>query len=61
MDAIAERLDSKLREWNPVTANEVRALGNEIMGLADNNTLDLMRSRSVEQEVLDFLDEPKSR
>ena len=61
MDAIAERLDAKLREWNPVTANEVRALVTEIMGLADDNALDLMRSRSVEQEVLDLLDEPKSR
>lgn len=61
MDAIAEKLDSKLRKWKPETANEVRALVNEIMGLADDDALDLMRSRSVEQEVLDLLDEPGSR
>ena len=61
MDAIAEKLDSKLREWKPETANEVRALVNEIMSLADDDVLDLMRSRSVEQEVLDLLDEPRSR
>jgi hypothetical protein len=61
MDATAEKLDSKLRKWKPETANEVRALVNEIMSLADDDALDLMRSRSVEQEVLDLLDEPSSR
>ena len=61
MDAIAEKLDLKLREWKPETAKEVRTLINEIMGLADDDALDLMRSRSVEQEVLDLLDEPCSR
>ena len=61
MDAIAEKLDSKLRQWKPETSNEVRALVDEIIGLADDNALDLMRSRAVEQEVLDLLDEPTSR
>ena len=61
MDAIAEKLDSKLREWKPETAKEVRALVDEIIGLADDNALDLMRSRAVEQEVLNLLDEPTSR
>lgn len=61
MDALAAKLDSKLREWKPETAEEVRALVNEIMGLADTDALDLMRSRAVEQEVLDLLDEPHSR
>jgi len=61
MDAIAEKLDSKLREWKPETSKEVRALVTEIIGLADDNALDLMRSRAVEQEVLDILDEPTSR
>lgn len=61
MDAVAEKLDSKLREWKPETADEVRAIVIEIMGLADDDALDLMRSRSVEQEVLDLLDEPDSR
>jgi hypothetical protein len=61
MDALAIKLDSKLREWKPETAQEVRALVKEIMGLADHDALDLMRSRIVEQEVLDLLDEPRSR
>jgi hypothetical protein len=61
MDALAVKLDSKLREWKPETAEEVRALVNEIMGLADTDSLDLVRSRAVEQEVLDLLDEPHSR
>lgn len=61
MDALAAKLDSKLREWKPETAQEVRVLVNEIMGLADNDALHLMRSRIVEQEVLDLLDEPSSR
>jgi hypothetical protein len=61
MDALAAKLDSKLREWKPETAKEVRALVDEIMSLADTDSLDLMRSRAVEQEVLDLLDEPRSR
>jgi hypothetical protein len=60
MDALAAKLDSKLREWRPKTAEEVRALVNEIMCLADDDALDLVRSRTVEQEVLDLLDEPRS-
>lgn len=61
MDALAVKLDSKLREWKPETVEEVRALVDEIMVLADNDVLDLMRSRAVEQEVLDLIDEPRSR
>lgn len=61
MDALAVKLDSKLREWKSESAEEVRTLVDEIMGLADSDALDLMRSRVVEQEVLDLLDEPRSR
>jgi hypothetical protein len=61
MDAIAEKLDSKLREWRPETSREVRALVDEIIELADEDALDLLRSRAVEQEVLDVLDEPTAR
>jgi len=61
MDAITEKLDSKLRNWKPETAKEVRTLVNEIMDLDDDDALDLMRSRSAEQEVLDLLDKPNSR
>ena len=51
-DALAVKLDSKLREWKPEPAEEVRALLNEIMGLADDDSLNLVRSRAVEEEVL---------
>jgi len=61
MDVLAERLDQKLREWSPETADQVRNQVVEIIELADQGLLDLVRSRKVEQEVLDLLDEPKSR
>ena len=61
MDALAEMLDSKLRMWNPETAAQVRERVAEVIELADHHILDLMRSRSTEQEVLDLLDEPSTR
>ena len=61
MDAVAEKLDAKLSEWKPQISQEVRALVWEVIDAADNDVLDLMRSRAVEQEVLDNLDEPASR
>ena len=61
MDALAERLDRKLQEWAPETAEQVRNQVVEIIELADEGLLDIVRSRKVEQEVLDLLDEPTSR
>ncbi|MBV9038869.1 MAG: hypothetical protein JO182_30570 [Acidobacteriaceae bacterium] len=61
MDALLEKLDIKLREWKPETAEDVRQRVGEIIDLADQNALDLLRSRSVEQEVLDLLDQPISQ
>ncbi len=61
MDAIAEKLDTKLSKWKPEISREVRALVSQVIDAADNNTLDVMRSRAVEQEVLDQLDEPVDR
>jgi hypothetical protein len=61
VDALAEKLDAKLREWKPETAAEVRQRVAEVIDLADQDVLDLMRSRAAEQEVLDLLDEPTSR
>ena len=61
MEAIAERLETKLHEWKPETSQKVRALVAEIIELADDDALDIARSRSVEQEVLDILDEPTTR
>ena len=61
MDALAEKLDARLRKWKPQTAAQVRARVKEIMTLADQDALDLLRSRAVEQQVLETLDEPASR
>jgi hypothetical protein len=61
MDALLETLNTKLREWKPETAAQVRERVSEIITLADQDALDLLRSRAVEQEVLDILDEPTSR
>ena len=55
MDALAERLDKRLREWSRETAEQVRSQVAEIIDLADKGLLDVVRSRKVEQEVLDFL------
>lgn len=61
MEAIAETLEQRLREWKPETSQKVRALVAEIIELADDDALDIGRSRGVEQEVLDILDESSSR
>ena len=61
MDALAEQLDVKLREWQPETANQVRQRIAEIIALADQDAVDVLRSRVIEQEVLDILDAPTTR
>ena len=61
MDAVAEKLDTKLSKWRPEISQKVRALVSQVIDAADNDALDLMRSRAIEQEVLDQLDEPASR
>ena len=61
MDALAEKLEAKLRTWNPDTAAQVRERVAELIDLADDDVLDLMHSRAREQEVLDLLDEPTAR
>ena len=43
------------------TAKEVEKLVSEIIDLADRDAVGLLRSREVEQEVLDILDERKTR
>ena len=59
MDALAEMLDTKLRTWKPETADQVRARVSEVIELADDDVLDVMRARTREQEVLDLLDESR--
>ena len=61
MDVLVETLNARLREWKPETSAEVRERVAEIIGLADQDVLDLLRSRSLEQDVLDILDEPAAR
>ncbi len=61
MDALAEKLDDRLRTWKPETAAQVRERIAEVIELADEDVLDLARSRDREQEVLDILDEPPTR
>jgi len=61
MDALAEKLDTKLRTWKPETAAQVRERVAEVIELADDDLLDLRQSRAREQEVLDMLDEPPAR
>jgi hypothetical protein len=56
MDAVLEKLDEKLREWTPEKADEVRQHLLELIQVADADLLDIMRSRAVEQQVLDLLD-----
>jgi len=61
MTAIARQLDEKLKSWTPETAEKVENLVSEIIRLADADALDLLRSRAVEQEVIEILDEPQTR
>jgi hypothetical protein len=61
MDALAERLDAKLRAWKPDTAEQVRQRVAEMIEMADLDALDVLRSRIVEQEVLAMLDAPATR
>jgi hypothetical protein len=57
MDSLAEILEIKLQEWQPDIATQVREKIREIIELADQDALDILRSRAIEQEVLDLLDE----
>jgi hypothetical protein len=61
MEAIAEKLEAKLHVWEPETSRQVRELVAEIIELADDDALDIGRSRVVEQEVLDTLDAHSAR
>jgi hypothetical protein len=60
MENLAEVLDRKLHQWHPQTSEEVKRWVGEIIEFADQDALGLLRSRSVEQNVLDLLDEPET-
>ncbi|MEA5556064.1 hypothetical protein [Nodularia spumigena] len=57
MDALIEELNAKLSYWEPVIADQVRHCILEIMEMADQDVLDILKTRKVEQEVLNLLDE----
>jgi hypothetical protein len=61
MDSLAEKRDTKLSKWKPKISQEVRARVSEVIDAGDNDALDLLRARAVEQEVLDQIDEPVTR
>ena len=61
MEALVKQLDAKLRKWQPEMADQVRQCITEIIELADQNALDVLRSRVLEQEVLDIIDAPTTR
>ena len=61
MDTLVEQLDAKFRVWQTEIADQVRQRVSEIIEMADRDALDVLRSRAVEQEVLNTLDEPPTR
>lgn len=58
MPSVAQKLAERFDEWEPELALRVETLVGEIIELADLDLLDLGRTRRIEQEVLDLLDEP---
>jgi hypothetical protein len=57
MDALAEQLGIKLQEWKPEISDRVRQYILEIIDLADRDVLNSLPSRTVEQDVLDLIDQ----
>jgi hypothetical protein len=54
MDSVVESLNTKLSQWAPDVAEQVKLYVMEIIEMADQDVLDVGRSRQVEQEVLDL-------
>ncbi len=61
MDALLEKLNNKLSKWDSHIAQEVKESIAEIIEWADHDSLDLIRSRAVEQEVMDIIDVSETR
>ena len=57
MDVLVEKLNDKLHTWDPNVSDVVKDYIREIIELADQDALDLIRSRKTKQEVLDMIDE----
>jgi len=61
MTAIAEELDVRMKAWPAAKSAKVEKLVSEIIEFADEDALEFSRSREVEQEVLELIDEPTTR
>ncbi len=60
MDIVVETLSTKLSQWAPDVTEQVKRYVSEIIEMADQDALDIARSRRVEQEVLDLLDDDET-
>lgn len=58
MDALVDQLNTKLSQWQPDIAEQVRLYIAEIIGLADQDKLELLPSRVSEQEIEDKPETP---
>ncbi|BAY88498.1 hypothetical protein H6G64_13145 [Calothrix sp. FACHB-156] len=54
MEALAETLDTKLRQWKPDVAEQVRQYVAAIIEMADQDALDILQSKEVTQEPVDW-------
>ncbi|MDZ7958366.1 MAG: hypothetical protein RMY34_10905 [Aulosira sp. DedQUE10] len=54
MEALVETLDTKLRQWKPDVAEQVRQYVAAIIEMADQDALDILHSKEVQQEAVDL-------
>ncbi|MBD2204804.1 hypothetical protein H6G33_13485 [Calothrix sp. FACHB-1219] len=53
MDALVETLETKLRQWKPDVAEQVKQYVAAIIEMADQDALDILHSRDADQQALD--------
>lgn len=58
MTAIAQELDRHIAIWPEETRLQVEQLVLDVIGWGDSQSLDSMRGRDLEQDILDILDAP---
>ncbi|MBW4563680.1 MAG: hypothetical protein KME32_21560 [Mojavia pulchra JT2-VF2] len=61
MDSLVETLDTKLRQWKPEVAEQVRQYVGAIIEMADQDALDIMQSRDGVQEDFHKSDDAEKR
>ncbi|BAY64296.1 MULTISPECIES: hypothetical protein [Calothrix] len=57
MDALVETLETKLRQWKPDVAEQVKQYVAAIIEMADQDALDILHSRDADQQALDSFEE----